>query len=75
MVDCALRPGVIAVCKIFHINETAKQIIDVISEEGKVWTKGKYELSIENIVTYHHFTIEQEHNFLKFYFYSYCSKP
>ncbi|XP_026737447.1 UPF0415 protein C7orf25 homolog [Trichoplusia ni] len=39
MVDCALRPGVIAVCKIFHINETAKQIIDVISEEGKVWTK------------------------------------
>lgn len=39
MVDCALRPGVISVCKIFHINDTSKLVIDVISEEGRVWTK------------------------------------
>lgn len=40
MVDCALRAGVIAVCKIFHINDTTKLVIDIISEEGRVWTKG-----------------------------------
>ncbi|KAJ8733463.1 hypothetical protein PYW08_001761 [Mythimna loreyi] len=39
MVDSALRPGVIAVCKIFHINDTSKLVIDIISEEGRVWTK------------------------------------
>ncbi|KAL0832597.1 hypothetical protein ABMA28_000795 [Loxostege sticticalis] len=39
MVDCALRPGVVAVCKIFHINDESKLLIDVISEEGKTWTK------------------------------------
>lgn len=42
MVDCALRPGVISVCKIFHINDTSKLVIDLISEGGRVWTKGKY---------------------------------
>ncbi|KAJ2951879.1 hypothetical protein O0L34_g4130 [Tuta absoluta] len=39
MVECALRPGVIAVCKIFHINDESKMIVDIISDEGKTWTK------------------------------------
>ncbi|XP_050669969.1 UPF0415 protein C7orf25 homolog isoform X2 [Leptidea sinapis] len=39
LVDCSLRPGVISVCKIFHIDENNKLIIDIISDEGKVWTK------------------------------------
>ncbi|KAF9417798.1 hypothetical protein HW555_005212 [Spodoptera exigua] len=39
MVELTLRPGVIAVCKIFHINDTSKLVIDIISEEGRVWTK------------------------------------
>lgn len=40
MVDGALRPGVVAVCKIFHINDESKLLIDIISDEGKIWTKG-----------------------------------
>lgn len=40
MVECARRNGVIAVCKIFHINESNKLVIDVISDQGKTWTKG-----------------------------------
>ncbi|XP_075971429.1 UPF0415 protein C7orf25 homolog [Anticarsia gemmatalis] len=39
MVDCALRPGVTSVCKIFHINDSSKLVIDIISEQGRVWTK------------------------------------
>ncbi|KAJ0178945.1 hypothetical protein K1T71_005720 [Dendrolimus kikuchii] len=39
MVECARRNGVVAVCKIFHINENTKLVIDVISDEGKIWTK------------------------------------
>ncbi|XP_063619191.1 UPF0415 protein C7orf25 homolog [Cydia splendana] len=39
MVDCALRPGVVAVCKIFHIDDESKLVIDVISDQGKTWTK------------------------------------
>ncbi|XP_037303170.1 UPF0415 protein C7orf25 homolog, partial [Manduca sexta] len=39
MVECSKRPGVLAVCKIFHINETNKLLIDIISEQGKIWTK------------------------------------
>lgn len=39
MVELTLRPGVIAVCKIFHINDSSKLVIDIISEEGRVWTK------------------------------------
>ncbi|XP_026322320.1 UPF0415 protein C7orf25 homolog [Hyposmocoma kahamanoa] len=39
MVDCALRPGVISVCKIFHINDESKLVIDIISDNGKTWTK------------------------------------
>lgn len=41
MVELTLRPGVIAVCKIFHINDSSKLVIDIISEEGRVWTKGE----------------------------------
>lgn len=41
MVDCALRPGVIAVCKIFHINDESKLVIDIICDNGKTWTKGE----------------------------------
>ncbi|CAB3236756.1 unnamed protein product [Arctia plantaginis] len=39
MVKCALRPDVVSVCKIFHINDASKLVIDIISEEGRVWTK------------------------------------
>ncbi|CAH2105431.1 unnamed protein product [Euphydryas editha] len=39
MVDCAIRPGVVAVCKIFHINDDSKLLVDIISDEGKIWTK------------------------------------
>ncbi|KAI8424099.1 hypothetical protein MSG28_002706 [Choristoneura fumiferana] len=39
MVDCALRPGVVAVCKIFHIDDESKLVIDVIHDHGKTWTK------------------------------------
>ncbi|PZC85503.1 hypothetical protein B5X24_HaOG216611 [Helicoverpa armigera] len=39
MVESALRPGVIAVCKIFHTNDNTKLVIDIISDEGRVWTK------------------------------------
>ncbi|CAK1545915.1 unnamed protein product [Leptosia nina] len=39
MVDSAMRDGVISVCKIFHINAECKLVIDIISEEGKTWTK------------------------------------
>lgn len=40
MVDCATRPGVVAVCKIFHINDDSKLLVDIISDEGKTWSKG-----------------------------------
>lgn len=40
MVECALRPGVSAVCKIFHINNESKLVVDIISDEGKTWIKG-----------------------------------
>ncbi|XP_045446776.1 UPF0415 protein C7orf25 homolog [Melitaea cinxia] len=39
MVDCAIRPGVVAVCKIFHINDDSKLLVDIISDEGKTWSK------------------------------------
>ncbi|CAH2991568.1 unnamed protein product [Chilo suppressalis] len=39
MVDFALKPGVLAVCKIFHINDESKLLIDIISDGGKTWTK------------------------------------
>ncbi|CAG9795305.1 unnamed protein product [Diatraea saccharalis] len=39
MVDRTLKPGVLAVCKIFHINDESKLLIDIISDEGKTWTK------------------------------------
>ncbi|XP_053604197.1 UPF0415 protein C7orf25 homolog [Plodia interpunctella] len=39
MVECVTRPGVIAVCKIFHIDDSSKLVIDIISDEGKSWTK------------------------------------
>lgn len=39
MVECALRPSTVSVCKIFHIDEDTKLVIDIISEEGKIWTK------------------------------------
>ncbi|KAM3960996.1 UPF0415 protein C7orf25 homolog [Aphomia sociella] len=39
MVDCATRPGVQAVCKIFHIDDNSKLVIDIVSDEGKTWTK------------------------------------
>ncbi|CAH4035686.1 unnamed protein product [Pieris brassicae] len=39
MVNCALRPGVVSVCKIFHINADSKLVIDIISDNGKIWTK------------------------------------
>lgn len=40
MVNCAVRPGVVSVCKIFHINDENKLLVDIISEGGKTWTKG-----------------------------------
>lgn len=39
MVECALRPAVLAVCKIFHINDDSKLLIDIVSDGGKIWTK------------------------------------
>ncbi|XP_059056722.1 UPF0415 protein C7orf25 homolog, partial [Achroia grisella] len=39
MVECTMRPGVVAVCKIFHIDDNNKLVIDIISEDGKIWTK------------------------------------
>lgn len=39
MVECASRNGVVAVCKIFHINESNKLVVDIISDNGKIWTK------------------------------------
>lgn len=39
MVNCAKRPGVISVCKIFHIDVNNKLLIDVVSEQGRTWTK------------------------------------
>lgn len=39
MVDCATRPSVVAVCKIFHINDDSKLLVDIISDEGKTWSK------------------------------------
>lgn len=40
LVDCALRPGVVSVCKTFHVHEN-KLLVDVISDKGQTWTKGK----------------------------------
>ncbi|XP_038223121.1 UPF0415 protein C7orf25 homolog [Zerene cesonia] len=39
LVECALRPGVVSICKIFHIDAESKLVIDIISDAGKVWTK------------------------------------
>ncbi|CAG4991648.1 unnamed protein product [Parnassius apollo] len=39
LVECATRPGVISVLKMFHINDENKLLIDVISDDGKTWTK------------------------------------
>ncbi|XP_026496885.2 UPF0415 protein C7orf25 homolog isoform X1 [Vanessa tameamea] len=39
MVECAMRPGTMSVCKIFHVNEESKQLVDIISDDGKTWTK------------------------------------
>ncbi|XP_060801746.1 UPF0415 protein C7orf25 homolog [Amyelois transitella] len=39
MVECATRPGVIAVSKIFHINDSNKLVIDIICDDGKTWEK------------------------------------
>ncbi|XP_045493814.1 UPF0415 protein C7orf25 homolog [Colias croceus] len=39
LVEYALRPGVVSVCKIFHIDAESKLVIDIISDAGKVWTK------------------------------------
>ncbi|XP_050343921.1 UPF0415 protein C7orf25 homolog isoform X2 [Nymphalis io] len=39
MVECAMRPGTTSVCKIFHVNDESKQLVDIISDEGKTWTK------------------------------------
>ncbi|CAG9559848.1 unnamed protein product [Danaus chrysippus] len=39
MVDCALRPGVVSVCKIFHVSNDSKLLVDIISDDGKTWTK------------------------------------
>ncbi|XP_072939636.1 UPF0415 protein C7orf25 homolog [Epargyreus clarus] len=38
LVECALRPGVVSVCKTFHVHEN-KLLVDVIGDEGKTWTK------------------------------------
>lgn len=40
MVDCAIRPGVVSVCKIFHVSNDSKLLVDIISDDGKTWTKG-----------------------------------
>ncbi|XP_014370923.2 UPF0415 protein C7orf25 homolog [Papilio machaon] len=39
LVDCATRPGAVAVCKIFHISDENKLLVDVISDNGKIWNK------------------------------------
>ncbi|XP_061377523.1 UPF0415 protein C7orf25 homolog [Danaus plexippus] len=39
MVDCAIRPGVVSVCKIFHVSNDSKLLVDIISDDGKTWTK------------------------------------
>ncbi|CAK1598556.1 unnamed protein product [Parnassius mnemosyne] len=39
LVECATRPGVVAVLKMFHINDENKLLIDIISDDGKTWTK------------------------------------
>lgn len=39
MVECAKRPGVVAVSKVFHLDSTNKLLIDIVSDQGKTWTK------------------------------------
>ncbi|KAL4711706.1 hypothetical protein ACJJTC_003473 [Scirpophaga incertulas] len=39
MVQTAVKPGVLAVCKVFHLNDDNKLLVDIISNKGKVWTK------------------------------------
>ncbi|XP_028028910.1 UPF0415 protein C7orf25 homolog [Bombyx mandarina] len=39
MVECALRPYVLAVCKTFHIDNCNKLIIDIVGDQGNTWTK------------------------------------
>ncbi|XP_077286729.1 UPF0415 protein C7orf25 homolog [Arctopsyche grandis] len=39
VVECALRPGVIALSKVFHTNDGNRVSIDVISDNGRIWTK------------------------------------
>ncbi|XP_041971283.1 UPF0415 protein C7orf25 homolog [Aricia agestis] len=39
MVDCATRNDIVAVCKVFHINDENKLTIDIVSNGGRVWTK------------------------------------
>lgn len=40
VVECALRPGVVALSKVFHTSDGNRVSIDVVSENGKIWTKG-----------------------------------
>ncbi|XP_039749935.1 UPF0415 protein C7orf25 homolog [Pararge aegeria] len=39
IVDCVVRPGVLSVCKVFHINDESKLLVDIVSDEGKTWIK------------------------------------
>ncbi|XP_045766089.1 UPF0415 protein C7orf25 homolog isoform X1 [Maniola jurtina] len=39
IVDCAVRPGVLSVCKAFHINDESKLLVDIVSDEGRTWIK------------------------------------
>lgn len=41
LVECASRPGTVAVCKKFLMDDYNKLAVDVVSDEGKMWTKGK----------------------------------
>ncbi|KOB76904.1 Uncharacterized protein OBRU01_04710 [Operophtera brumata] len=39
MVECSRRPGVIAVSKVFHLDDSTKLLVDIVSDGGKSWTK------------------------------------
>lgn len=38
--ECCRRLGVIAVSKVFHLDNNTKLLVDIVSDGGKSWTKG-----------------------------------
>lgn len=48
MVECSKRTGVTAVSKVFHLDNSTKLLVDIVSDGGKSWTKGVYMKSLSD---------------------------